>query len=546
MELRQDNYISTENMGIFKKTTISGLIVCFLFAAFFSTGYAIGIKPPPAKYAEQEYNNAVDTLASQNIHRQYDREKTAKLACFLGWAGVENFYLRQYIRFGIFIMAAGTAVGATLISGGLGAGTLLIPAGIGLYSVINGRAYFSMTDQQFDEVRDPAFFGQVEQIIRSKKEEGQQKVTKLNKTLSDCRTLYDAGVYDKALNACQSVKSESGVSTDKNVKSTMYELMGRIHEKLGDYLTARKEYAKAISNAQNPTSKVSLEQDFKRTEDTFVKTFLREDYDKRKLIMPVDNVQRMEFSEHINILDVKNLPDIEFRNGSPAINQLYVGHPYINKQYIPFEDSQYEFLRDRIGEYFELMQALGAKRVDVKSITFNKQEYNFESNTEIGSHVSVDPSKAVEKIGVIPATVSKFLSKILPKEKVSVAATYKKQKNRSVNKSALHGLKIKQVFYPKKKPSLPKGLIWYTHEPSWQRLYRQRLQGDLLQHTEKISTKNNKLIQDSELSQIAGELGILLGGIETNRDKTTKQTIGIQEDVELTIDVKFAPLDSLR
>lgn len=508
-----------------KKTTIVGLISCYLFTACFSTSYAIGVEPPPAKYSEQEYRAVVDTLESQNIHRRHNRKTTAYLACFLGWIGGENFYLHQYYRFGIFLV---------------GVVVFCIPAGI--YSIINGRAYFAMTDQQFDQLHNPAFFGQVEQIIRSKKEEGQQTVNKLNKGLADCRTLYEAGGYDKALNACKSVKSEIEAGADKPLKSSLYGLMGNIYEKLGDYLSARHEYAKALSNAQNPASKASLAQDANIAEDMFVKTFLKVDYDKRKLVMLVDNIQKGELPEHVNILDVKKLPNIEFRNGSPATNQLYVGHPYISNQYIQLENSQYELLRDRIGEYFELMQALGATKVDVKSITINKQEYGLETNAEAGGHMSANPSKVIGKLGVLSAIVTK----VLPKDKVSVSATQKEQGSKSVTESAFHGLKIKQVFYPKKKPYLPKGLIWYPHESSWQRLYRQRLQGDLLQHTEKISTNSNKLIQGSELSQIAGDLAMLFGGIDANRDNTIKKTIGTQEDVELTIDVKFAPLDSLK
>ena len=509
-------------MNIVKRMTSLVLIVCVLSTVFSSTGYAIGIEPPPAKYSEQEYNNVVDTLASQNIQRQYNRKITASLACFLGWVGGENFYLRQYFRVVLCSFP----------------GFWVLP---GIYAIINGREYFNMTDQQFDEIQNPTFFRQVEQIIRSKKEEGQQKVTTLNKTLSDCRALYDAGTYDKSLNACQSVESEFGVSTDKNLKSKTYELMGLIYEKLGDQLSARKEYAKAISNAQNPTSKVSLEQGFKRTEDTFVKTFLKQDYDKRKLIIPVDNTQKMALSEHINILNVKNLPAIEFRNGSPIINELYVGHPYISKQYIPFEDSQYELMRDRIGEFFELMQALGAKSVEVQSITINQKEYGFEKNTETGGKISADPSKIVGKLGPLSA----ILSKILPQAPVSAGGTRKTEENKSVSESAFRDLKIKQVFNPQNKPTLPGGLIWYAHEPSWQRLYKQRMHGNLLNHTEKISTKNNKVIQDSELSQIGGELEILVGGIDLNRAKTIKQKIEYQEDIELTINVNFAPLNTL-
>lgn len=515
-------------MNTVKKITSLGLIACVLFTMLSSTGHALGIEPPPAKYSEQEYNNAADMLASQNMQRQYSRKTTAWLACLLGWAGGENFYLKQYYRFGIF-----------LVVGIVGHGIPFVP--VGIYSFINGRAYFNMTDQQFDEIRNPDYYAQVAQVIRSKKEEGQQQVNSLNKTLSDCRVLYDAGVYDKALDTCQSVKTKLADSPNKSAKSTLYQLMGNIHEKMGDYLNARKEYAKAISNTQDSASKSSLTQDFQKTDAISVKTFLKEAYDKRKLMIPVENIQGVDLPEHINVFSVRNLPDVEFSNGQPDVNRLYVGHPHIANLYIPFEDSQYELVRDRIGEFFELMQALGAKSVEVQSVTINKKEYDLEKNTETGGKISADPSKIVGKLGPLSAIVSK----VLPQEPVSAGGTRKTEVNKSSSESAFRDLKIKQVFKPQTKPALPSGLIWYAHEPSWQRLYKQRMHGNLLKHTEKISTKNNKVIQDSELSQIGGELEILLGGIDSNRAKTIKQKIEYQEDVELTINVSFAPLSTL-
>lgn len=558
MESLHDDYISQKTIPIYKKKTTLLLYTIFLFMGFFSTGHAIGVEAPTAKYAEQEYKNAVDILASQNVHRQHDRIKTAKLSYFLGWACVENIYLHQYNVFVLFILCWFICVAIEIVFAWfffdierttLVVLILIYPFIVGLYSIINGRAYSEMSDQQFDQIHNPEFFGQVEQVIGLKRDEDRQKqtISKLNKMIDDCRTLYTAGDYDKALTTCQSAKSEFEISSDKNLKSAIHELMGNIYEKLGDNLNARKEYAIAISNAQDVSAKVRLEKDFKRTEETFVKTFLNEDYQKRKFIMPVDNAQVLEPSAgHINILDIKKIPNIEFRDGSPVVNQLYIGHPYIDKEYIPFEDSQFEILRERVGEFFELMQALGATKVDVKSVVINKHEYSIESDTETGRNVSANPAKVVSKLGMLPATVSNYLLKILPNDKVKAGATYKKQENKSTTEVSLRELKINQVFHPTKKPFLPEGLIWYKHEPSWQQLYRQRLRGDLLQHTERISTKNNNLIQDSEISQIAKELGIILAGTDIKVEKPIKQKMEIQEDVELVIDVKFAPLDSLR
>jgi tetratricopeptide (TPR) repeat protein len=543
-------------MNIAKKMARLVLAVGVLSTILISTGHAIGVLPPPAKYAEQEYTKAVDTLAAQNISRPHNRQTTAYLASYLGWAGAENLYLHQYNRFGVLLFLLLICVVTVVIVWkdwssllvvllfpvlGQILGLLLVtPLAAGIYAIVNGQVYFNIADQQFDEIHNPEFYGKVGQMIGSEK--NQKEVTKVNQLLSDCHAAYESGAYDKALDTCQSAKSELSANSDKKALSEICGVIGNIHEKMGDYINARKDYSKAAFNTQDSSLKISYENDFNRMDDAYVKTFLKEDYNKRKLIVPVDNMQGVDFPEHINVFNMQKTPDIEFGNGQPIANQLYVGHPYVTSKYVPFEDSQYEFMRDRIGEFIELMQALGAKSVEVQSVTTNQKTVNLEKDTETGGKFTSDPSKIAGKLGPLSALVAK----ILPQEPISAGGTRKTEENKSTSESAFRDLKIKQAFKPQNKPALPKGLIWYPHEPSWQRLFKQRMSGNLLNHTEKISTKNNKVIQDSELSQIGGEVEILLGSMDSNRAKTIKQKLEYQDDVELTLKVSFAPLNTLK
>ena len=110
--------------------------------------------------------------------------------------------------------------------------------------------------------------------------------------------------------------------------------------------------------------------------------------------------------------------------------------------------------------------------------------------------------------------------------------------------TALQGISISQKFTPSQKPFLPDNLVWYEHEPSWQQLYRQRMMGNLLEHREHIESKKNRVVQSSEISKIEGELQAVMKLAGGDWDKSSSKKLSAQDDTELTIYVKFAPLNN--
>ena len=54
--------------------------------------------------------------------------------------------------------------------------------------------------------------------------------------------------------------------------------------------------------------------------------------------------------------------------GHPVVNQLYVGHPYIPSKYIPFENYELELIEDKIREFSQIMQYLGATEINIESV----------------------------------------------------------------------------------------------------------------------------------------------------------------------------------
>jgi hypothetical protein len=183
-----------------------------------------------------------------------------------------------------------------------------------------------------------------------------------------------------------------------------------------------------------------------------------------------------------------------------------------------FDEYELELIEDRVREFCSIMQCLGAEEVRIESIKSKAEDDSSKVNTQI----SGDASGKIYKAG----------------------ASLERDKEKSLATSLNQKINLNQHFTPYIKP-LPEDLVWYKNEASWQRLYKQRMQGGLLEHREKIETRKSRMVNSNELRQVEAELGNLLLKVHGNYKKTTETKLDIKEDVELTIYVRFASLDDL-
>lgn len=331
--------------------------------------------------------------------------------------------------------------------------------------------------------------------------------------------------YKKAIQICDNgLEYCNEIDTDMRI-FLLYRRYSSFHE-LGNDFAARKDCLAVMRNSSPALDrgdgvliKEDAEQDFKLYEQTYIQHFLDIPYAERKLIVPVNEYTDLS-QKSISVLDVKRLPSIEFPIGHPIVNQLYVGHPFLANQYIPFEDYELTFIDDRIREFCLIMQFLGATEVSVESIN--------------GKNINEDRKEN--------STITGESSYKIASANVSV---HKGNEDRLVN-SIRQAIGLSQKYTPSQFPVLPEGLVWYPHEASWQRLYQQRMQGSLHEHREKIEIRKNRVLQSSELKQAEGEFKSLLLSVHGTWDKSMETFFEMQEDADLTIYVRFAPLSSLK
>lgn len=332
--------------------------------------------------------------------------------------------------------------------------------------------------------------------------------------IDKCEFLLDKQEFDKALSAC-----EEAEKIEDNYK--IHYLKGQIFSKMGNIDSSRKEFAKALKQAKTSTQRNESKTKFEPVEKFFLSEFLKKDYSERKLLMPIKNAEDIYVSETATLFPIKEMPKISLPIGHPIENELYVAHPYVSTKYTTFDTYETDFLNERLREFCELAQALGATEVNIESVRTVEENYDFtkNANAEIKSNLKIKEG--------IEATAGPDIKNI--------------EKNSRVE-SILRGISIHQVFSkPKKEIVLPKNLVWFDHEPSWQQLYRQRMMGNLLEHREKIESKSNRVIQDSELKKFQLELkaGPILS-VTPEWEKNIDQQLKQKNDSSVTIQVKFA------
>ena len=267
---------------------------------------------------------------------------------------------------------------------------------------------------------------------------------------------------------------------------------------------------------ENFTIKQDATNDFYVMDNIYRDKFLEYPYNKRKILYVVRQYTNLE-QEVINVIGIDNMPEgIVFPMGHPIVNQLYIGHPLLPHKYIPFENYQLELIEDKVREFCTIVQALGATEIDIECLNNNSGDYSINGKRNIEGNLG-------HKVG-------------------DASGSYNNEYSKKLIEELNHSIKLHQTFIPSTAPHLPEDLVWYNNEPSWQRLYKQRMTGSLLTHEERIETRKSQMVENNELSEIKGEIKTLFASAGGAWNKNEEAKYQIQENAVLAINVKFAPM----
>ncbi len=269
---------------------------------------------------------------------------------------------------------------------------------------------------------------------------------------------------------------------------------------------------------ENKTLKQDATSDFYTIDAMFKEKFFERPYNQRKILLPVKQYTDLT-QETLNVISVDNLPEIDFPIGHPVANQLYIGHPYLPHKYLPFENYQLELIEDKVREFCTLAQKLGATEITIECLNTSSSDGTVSGNMS---------GNASGQHKVVEGNVSGRL-----------------EYSRHLIEELTHSINMHQTFTPTQAPILPEGMVWYANEPSWQRLYAQRMEGSLLTHEERIETRKSQMVESSEMKEIKGELKSLFASAGLEWSKTEEAKYQMQENAILSIKVKFAPMKQL-
>ena len=233
-------------------------------------------------------------------------------------------------------------------------------------------------------------------------------------------------------------------------------------------------------------------------------------------IITVSNTDKLFKSDHITLLNIGQLPPINFPMSHPKVNQTYIAHPYKTDSYLPIENYDYELLNDRLNEFFYILQCLGATSITFETIEEeNKEEKN---HSNLKAEAETKTKIAGGKVGVDYDSL--------------------------MNSSLRNYLKMErtQTFDPEKRPYIPKDVVWFPNEFSWQRLAQQRLNGNFLSHNEVLSSSQTQTLSSSEIVDVNAELKMLFTSVRAGVHYQEEKEIKQNRDFSCRISVEFKPM----
>lgn len=285
-----------------------------------------------------------------------------------------------------------------------------------------------------------------------------------------------------------------------------------------NYSDARKYFLSSLEYA-NSDMRSTLQEEFILSDDAFMSSFSEMKYNKRRLIVPVSKFTSLDTSL-ISVLDINKLDDFQFPSGHPIANELYVCHPYLINNYIPFDDHELVFLEDRIREFSWFAQALGASSISIESISDNTEDNRQDSTRAIKGEAG-----------------RKFLK---------AEGSYDEERKNAKLEELKKRLTLQQHFIPHSKPFIPDDLVWYEFDSSWKRLATQRLQGGLLEHQEVISLNKNRVVESDNLLDIKAEFEGLFLKAKGSYNSSNKGKFQETQNLELRIHIKFMPINQIQ
>ena len=323
--------------------------------------------------------------------------------------------------------------------------------------------------------------------------------------------------FHEALNVVNKVISLCSLNLDY-----WYDFKAEILKELGEFYEAIYCLEKARNYSSDTLQKFEYSKVINELITSYNDNFTKLSYDIRKIVFIGDEFKSTPKDTFI-VLDRHKLPKgINFPNGFAKANELYIAHPYVKESYIPFNEYENQLADDKKREFLYFLQCLGAKR-----ILYRKKIGNEKSESNV-KNLNID--------GTIE------FGKSIVKNKVKGSYDESSETNSQV--TGTNSEFLEQLFQPVKKPFIPEDLLWYKYEPSWQRIYQQRINGKTYHH-EKIVSSNSIDVSENKKMEIKVAFRNLFVDTNLEIDHLIQNTFNRNDSFEWEFKIEFESLDNL-
>lgn len=232
-----------------------------------------------------------------------------------------------------------------------------------------------------------------------------------------------------------------------------------------------------------------LQDAFAGQEQKYVSSFMDIPADKRRFIYLASELAYLPNS--YLVLPYNNLPrGIEFRGCVPALNTLYVMHPYKPDCYLHAKNFETELFRDEMHEFIHIMECLGAQSIQFKDVRTAKKEQ--EKQKDRSGNAKVEYAGNSVAGGASSNNSGQYQSDLL--DEFGTGKTFD----------------LSQEI----KPYVPKDVVWYDNREEWRRSCVSRLEGRLRHDVYKVLTKSSELISEAQKNAINADIAAMNAHIE--------------------------------
>lgn len=246
-------------------------------------------------------------------------------------------------------------------------------------------------------------------------------------------------------------------------------------------------------------------------------------YVYRKYVFFVKDARQMAgiygCGNNIQVFTLSETPsDMVFPLGRPQPG-LYMAHPVKTEQYFPMKNAEETLFMEKVREFCWLAQCLGAREVSFHSIKGMSVSEGYGTSMNVEANVGV--------------------------KGVSVGAGYGNSYRYDESRGNRQQVEKVQHFDPKKKAYCPDDLVWLDSDPAWKDLIKQRLNGNMLDYTYKISSSETCQMSSNEKDEVKANFEYMMVKVNGSYNSEKDTTFSSSKETEWSIHVEFAPLNVL-